>query len=300
MNRPLATSPATPSRDCKFKALTAFGCRETRDYGRIWRLFTIAFQARKTSSQPVLQMFRIFGSLFLISALVSTLAHGPAQALVGPAQDAGDAAPHTVMLLKRAGNASGFCTGVVLTRDIVLTAGHCVSGASGLAAYVGGEPIPVSNASVHPEYRADAIKTRQRSIDLAMVKLSRPLPANLTPVRLSSRGKLAVGDTFYIAGFGLAREGDERSAGTLRAGTITAQAPLSSILLWAGDPTKQGFGACTGDSGGPIFSSDASELVAITVWSRGVNGRQCGELTQGALIAPQRRWINSTLESLGR
>ncbi|MDB5532382.1 MAG: peptidase and chymotrypsin/Hap [Hyphomicrobiales bacterium] len=253
--------------------------------------------AQELSPRPVLQMLRIFGSLFLIS----TLALGPAQALVGPSQDAGDAAAHTVMLLKRAGNASGFCTGVVMARDIVLTAGHCVSGASDLAAYVGGgEPIPVSAASVHPGYRADAIKTRQRSIDLAMVKLSRPLPANLTPVRLSTRTSFAVGDLFYIAGFGLAREGDERSAGTLRAGTITARAPLSSILLWADDPAKQGFGACTGDSGGPIFSSNASELVAITVWSRGANGRQCGELTQGALIAPQRGWINSTLESLGR
>ena len=223
---------------------------------------------------------------------------GPAQALVGPSQDPADAAPYTVMLLKRAGNASGFCTSVVLTREILLTAGHCVSGASDLAAYVGGDPIPVSNAAVHPEYRADAIKTRHRSIDLALVRLSRPLPPNFMPIRLSARGKLAVGNTFYIAGFGLAREGDERSAGALRAGTIAARAPLSTILLWAEDPTKRGFGACTGDSGGPIFSSDASELVAITVWSRGVNGRECGDLTQGILVAPQRRWINSTLESL--
>jgi secreted trypsin-like serine protease len=244
-------------------------------------------------------MLRIFGSLFLTSILALS-ASGPARALVGPSQDPADAASHTVMLLKRAGNLSGFCTGVVLTRDIVLTAGHCVSGASNLAVYVGGEPIPISNASIHPEYHANAVKTRQRSIDLAMVKLSRPLPAHLRPVRLSTRGSLKVGDTFYIAGFGLAREGDERSAGTLRAGTIAARAPLSTILLWADDPTKQGFGACTGDSGGPIFSADANELVAITVWSRGPNGRQCGELTQGALIAPQRNWINSTLESLDR
>lgn len=240
----------------------------------------------------------------LLAALCALSIPSTAGALVGPSQDGGALAAHTVMLLKRTGKASGFCTGVVLTRDIILTAGHCAHGASDLAAYVsdGGAPtvIPVNGSVIHPEFRADAIKTRQRSIDLALVRLSKPLPASLSPARLSARQSVTTGDTFRIAGFGLTREGDGRSAGTLRSGVIAARAPLSSILLWAEDPRHGGLGACTGDSGGPIFSEDGSEVVAVTVWSRGAGGKACGDLTQGALVGPQRAWIDQAMARLAR
>ena len=62
---------------------------------------------------------------------------------------------------------------------------------------------------------------------------------------------------------------------------------------------KAGSGACSGDSGGPIFGADSS-VVALTVWAEGAGKAGCGALTQGLLIAPQRGWIDGVMKSWGQ
>ncbi|MDP2357139.1 MAG: S1 family peptidase [Beijerinckiaceae bacterium] len=207
-------------------------------------------------------------------------------------------AASVVMVLKQGGGGAGFCTGVVVSRTAVLTAGHCAHGARQLAINIGayGKPqlVAVNGVNVHPEFVPDAARRRLRSIDLAILKLAEPLPASMPIARLDVQGAVKPGQRYRIAGFGLTREGDERSAGHLRTGILEAREPVSKILLWARDPSAKGFGACTGDSGGPIFASDGS-VAAITTWSTGEGKRACGALTQGALIAPQRGWIERVL-----
>jgi secreted trypsin-like serine protease len=222
-----------------------------------------------------------------------------ARALVGASELASQGfTASAVMVLKQGGGGAGFCTGVALSRTAVLTAAHCVHGARQLAVNVGayGKPqiIAVQNASVHPEFVHDAVRRRVRSIDLAILRLSEPLPASVAIARLESQGAIKPGQRFTIAGFGFTREGDEASAGRLRVGVLEARDPISRILLWARDPNAKGFGACTGDSGGPIFSTDGS-VAAITTWSTGEGAKTCGALTQGALVAPQRGWIERVL-----
>lgn len=233
------------------------------------------------------------------TAAALALAGGNAHALVGASEIAPPgAAPGVVMVLKQGGGGAGFCTGVALSRTAILTAGHCVHGARQLAVNVGsyGKPqlVAVAGVSVHPEFAPDAARKRVRSIDLAIMRLATPLPASITPARLDAHGGVNAGQRYTIAGFGLAREGDERSAGQLRVGVLEARAPISKILLWARDPHGKGFGACTGDSGGPIFAADGS-VAAITTWSTGEGKKRCGAITQGALVAPQRGWIERVL-----
>jgi hypothetical protein len=223
----------------------------------------------------------------------------PTFALVGKTDSPGLAASHTVMVLKRQSSRAAFCSGVVVADRTILTAAHCVTGATGVAINVPGGGAPKLQAArsvaVHPGYVPNAIARRKRSIDLALVLTAEPLPPVLRPVAIAYDYGIQQGTRLRIAGYGLQREGVERGAGTLRSALLVVRAPLSSILIWMRGPSKAIAGACTGDSGGPVFSPDATALVAISVWARGKGRRNCGELTQAIRLGPQRAWIDSVL-----
>lgn len=201
------------------------------------------------------------------------------------------------MVLKRAKGGSGFCSGVVLSERVVLTAAHCVAGPIDTRVHWRGSDdqpvlIDVERVVTHPGYRARAPQTRERSVDLALVRSARPLP--FSRASLSSRDALALGERVRIGGFGLAREGDGRSGGTFRTGDLVIRAPLSHLLGWAQSEDGRKLGACTGDSGGGMFDA-SGEVVGIIAWTTGQSGRGCGGVTQSILVGPQRAWIESVI-----
>jgi hypothetical protein len=237
--------------------------------------------------------------------LAALLAASPALALVGPAQDDNSFASHLVMVLNRGVDRAGFCTGVVVAPRAVLTAAHCVTSTDNMRIYYrgpGGEPVlqEIAASAVHPLFRADAPAKRAVSIDLALIETRAPLDKRFSPATLDDKGAATVGAALTIFGYGVAREGDGKTAGALRAARLAVRAPLSPILLWAEDPAHSGAGACTGDSGGPIVSAESGKVLAIVAWSAGGgHGQRCGALTQGPLVAPQAGWIGSVLDRWG-
>ena len=235
-------------------------------------------------------------------ALAACLTGGAAQALVGASEEAGPMAPHALMVLNRGGAGGSFCTGVVIAPNIVLTAAHCVSTPQNMRIYFKSGEAPVfleiAATAIHPQYRAQAPRTRERSIDLALIRTKDALPSTFEPIALDDRTP-RLDNAYGVSGFGLTREGRGESGGHLRWGKVTTRAPLSKILLWAHDPAGKGFGACEGDSGGPVFALDTTALVAITNWSEGEGKTHCGKLTQAALIAPQRAWMDGVLRGWG-
>lgn len=241
----------------------------------------------------------------LVLIAVLTLFATPAMAMVA-SSPAPQLQAHSVMVL---GSKGSFCSAVVLKPDVILTAAHCVTGSSDYRVHwrdQDGTPVlkPPRAIVVHPGFAKDAAQARKRSIDLALVQLDEALPTTFQPVLLSSLTP-RTGDRLTVAGYGLSRENDPATSGTFRSaqfGVIEPYGP-SSILVWLSDPATgpkaSGSGACTGDSGGPIFD-DAQKLVAVTVYAEGAGKARCGALTQGVLIAPQRQFIENTLKKWGR
>ncbi|MBZ6076406.1 S1 family peptidase [Microvirga puerhi] len=239
-------------------------------------------------------MKRVIFSLLALAASVTG-----ARAIVGGTEDQGPLAHASVMVLS---SNSGVCSAVVLAPDVVLTAAHCVTGAAEHRVHFRdetGEPVLIvpSDKAVHPGYEPKAIEARKRSIDLALVHFREKLPARFSPAALGSAQPRA-GAPVMVGGYGLAREGEAKTTGTFRTADLAVVEPYgpSSILLWS--QGKGQMGACQGDSGGPMAVDGM--VVAITSWSSATKGKGCGDITQGALVGPQRSWIDRTLAKWNR
>lgn len=238
----------------------------------------------------------------VLIGFAALMPHRPAIAIVG-----GQALPPTsgsmVMVLSDRGSV---CSAVVIAPDAVLTAAHCVTGASAYRLHWrdgNGKPVleEPRRIVVHPDYHADAISTRSRSIDLAIIQSRQALPSAFVPAMLpDARQPPSPKDSLLtVMGFGIASETKLDSEGTLREIRLPVITPYGQgkILIWL--EGKNGQGTCTGDSGGGMFDKD-DHLHAITVWTEvtrtSVGQSHCGKVTQGVLVAPHRAWIDKTLK----
>jgi secreted trypsin-like serine protease len=193
------------------------------------------------------------------------------------------------------------CSAVVIARNLLLTAAHCVQPKSdyAVALLTNGAPriIPLVRIMVHPQYDPLQFESRKPSPDIAVVKIATPLPSRYMAAKLSSTSAFPKhGETFVLAGFGFARNGDERSAGTLRSVKLLNIGSTGNSMIRVSAGNGSTAGACTGDSGGPAFHG--GDVAGVIGWTSISAGKNCGNVTGLTLVGFQLPWIEQMVRQL--
>ena len=164
----------------------------------------------------------------------------------------------------------------------------------------------VKSVTAHPKFELKTMLAHRATADVALLKLAAPL-GSVSPIALGGPGfTVAPGDPFTVAGTGVATRGDGKSGGTVRVADLIATGRPGTLQIRLHDAAtrgdKPGLGACTGDSGAPVFriESGARVIVGVVSWSTGPgNADGCGGLTGVTPLTLYRDWITHSAKILG-
>ena len=215
----------------------------------------------------------------LMAAGTAASAADPTPHVVGGTQAAKGEFPWMVRL-------SVGCGGALYAPNLVLTAGHCVTGTgqnTSITVTQGvvdlQDPTRVTRTSDYV-YRSPGFVSAQSGNDWALIRLSSPIN-NVPLLKVATDSSLDNG-TFTVAGWGAAAEGGAQQRFLLKAdvpfvddaqcNTAYSGRLVPSDQICAGDLAHGGVDTCQGDSGGPMFRHDALGQwvqVGITSWGDG-------------------------------
>jgi secreted trypsin-like serine protease len=195
-----------------------------------------------------------------------------------------------------------FCGGSLIDERNVLTASHCVFGASASGMQVlvgtqslatGGRRIDVTRVTTHPDFIRDtAAANGWLQDDVAVLRLSEAV-TDIEPIAIAESAAqdddlVPAGTLTRIIGWGALTFDtpgpEELNHAVLRRNTIAAcntldlySGDLTDINLCAGDIEQPGKSACYGDSGGPLIArAGKGKAVQVGVVSGGPG--VCGEV----------------------
>jgi secreted trypsin-like serine protease len=251
-------------------------------------------------------METLFRTLAVVAALLLST---PAHAIVGGGAPSAEGVGRSVVTI--VGSRGNFCTGALIAPKLVLTAAHCVQPGAEYKIVdhdAGRQPQlqDVKSVAVHPGFNMQAMLAHRATADVALLQLETPAKGKAPATLGMPNIPIMVGSRFTIAGIGVTVRGDGKSGGTIRVAGLIATGKPGTLQIRLVDPvgqgTRDGLGACTGDSGAPVFEDkpDGPVIIGVVSWSTGPNGAAgCGGLTGVTPLTLYRDWILQTARQWG-
>jgi secreted trypsin-like serine protease len=214
-----------------------------------------------------------------------TFAAGTARAISGGTEssDPNGLRRHVVRIV---GSDGRVCSGTIIGPTKIVTAAHCFTSADPslyrimvLDHRFNEHWMSVAAIRIHPKFDRNGLERQTQLNDIAVVKAASPLPADMAVAPLS--GGSVLGE-MTAAGFGSGFAHGLRQA-QVQAGSARLTRTGSQIL------TSIDGGACSGDSGGPVFrrSGNSFALVGVISWTSG----PCGSTTAVTPVGRYRSFI---------
>ncbi|KXJ80487.1 hypothetical protein RP20_CCG024819 [Aedes albopictus] len=199
--------------------------------------------------------------------------------------------PYQVALVISFNQGSGLCGGSIISNDYILTAAHCVQGASGGTALVGAhnrlnnEPsqqsivFELSGITIHPDYTANTIRN-----DVATIRLTNSIVFNdrVQPIRLPSPtdARTFSGRIATVSGFGRTSDDSPYTSAVVQFASNPIITFANCLDQWNNamhviqtqNICLSGYGgrsSCNGDSGGPLTVQEDGESLQVGVVSFG-------------------------------
>ena len=180
--------------------------------------------------------------------------------------------PVVVVLKNMPDGRTGLCSGTMLSPNKVLTAAHCLEGASSVDILFGTNTdkfsfVTASSWNIHPAFTRNANGTLVNDVGIVHSPVSLPVP-NL-PILTSSAPQ--VGKKVSIFGYGVTT-GTADDYGILRAGSMTIAGVDGSNIYASYEASSSN--VCSGDSGGPLLLQVNGQQAIIGTTSYG-NSASC-------------------------